>query len=690
MPLSWTRQPLRFLQHLLRETDARDLDVDTLIAEMKRVRANACIAMGGGFSAWYPTELACQTVNPHLNGDFLGDFLAAAKAEDFRVLVRMDISKGRAGAERVRPDWFVRKPDGDVSAVWGMPQMCATGDFWQVEAFSILGEIMENYPSGDGFFFNYLHVPRCHCDRCEKIVLEATGKPVPAPGMRDPIYEEWRQTYLADYMGRVRAFMRARNPSAALVPYHHVRDGWNIRRMAEIADIIGSQVSNPIMPNPVDPQPIWNLWAAEEAQLARALKPDAAPLLIQTTSAVFASRQTAMPKARLVDNLMQAAAHGGSTAPAVNGLLAQDDARFVPALDLVGEHLSRHAKLYAGLRSNARIAVLRCEASRMWGEDAGRSAGAPDGNGHVAEFRGLCEMLTDLRYPFDLVVAPELTLQDLTRYDLVILPAVSCLGDADAAAIDAYVEAVGAIIATADFAAADGWGRARTQSATRCLPALPGESRSAVGAYFALRDDALRAVLGGIPHVAAAGPFWAPFGQGESGDDLRIIGPFVNNAPEFTTVEGEGVEPALVSRPFGAGKASWLPWRIGALYHRHSMPDYRDLFGALVAPATGEPPVRTDAPAAVEVICREHPEGLVLHFLNRAASQTKGLAELAPLAGFDVCVETDAETAISLANNEKLPLTRAGRTVTFRIERLDHFAAIVLPRSATARKTTGK
>src|SRR5690606_14132696 len=113
----------------------------------------------------------------------------------------------------------------------------------------------------------------------------------------------------------------------------------------------------------------------------------AAPLLIQTTSAVFASRQTAMPKARLVDNLMQAAAHGGSTAPAVNGLLAQDDTRFVPALDLVGEHLSRHAKLYAGLRINARIAVLRCEASRMWGEDAGRSAGAPDGNGHVAEFR---------------------------------------------------------------------------------------------------------------------------------------------------------------------------------------------------------------------------------------------------------------------------------------------------------------
>jgi hypothetical protein len=236
MSLEWTRQPLRFLQHLLRETDAEDLTAKQLIDEMISVGANACIAMGGGFSAWYPTKLSCQTVNPHLNGDFLGDFLAAAKAKSIRVLIRMDISKGRAGAELENPDWFVRKANGDISTVWAMPQMCATGDFWQKEAFSILGEIMERYPSGDGFFFNYLHVPRCHCARCQTIVREATGATVPAAGTRDPIYEGWRADFLASYMGRVRAFIQERNPAAALVPYHHVHDGWDVRKMAAITD----------------------------------------------------------------------------------------------------------------------------------------------------------------------------------------------------------------------------------------------------------------------------------------------------------------------------------------------------------------------------------------------------------------------------------------------------------------------
>jgi hypothetical protein len=32
--------------------------------------------------------------------------------------------------------------------------------------------------------------------------------------------------------------------------------------------------------------------------------------------------------------------------------------------------------------------------------------------------------------------------------------------------------------------------------------------------------------------------------------------------------------------------------------------------------------------------------------------------------------------------NEKLAVSKAGRTVTFRLERLDHFAAIALPRRA--------
>ena len=49
MPLSWTKEPLRFFQHLLREEDAKGLRPDTLIKEVRSVGANAIILMGGAF-----------------------------------------------------------------------------------------------------------------------------------------------------------------------------------------------------------------------------------------------------------------------------------------------------------------------------------------------------------------------------------------------------------------------------------------------------------------------------------------------------------------------------------------------------------------------------------------------------------------------------------------------------------------
>ncbi len=677
MSLEWTNNPIRFFQHLLRESDAKNLDVKSLISEVTEVGAGGYIAMGGGFSAWYPTARTSQTINPYLDFDFLGTVIDAAKENDIRVLVRMDISKGRAGMDGNHPDWFVRREDGSVSKVWDMPQICATGPFWQDEVFAILDEIITRYPLLDGFFFNYLHVPRCFCSRCVKIVWDSTGGSVPSPSVRAIGYERWRQNFLADHMARVRRFIRARHQGAALVPYHHVHDGWDIRRMAEISDVIGSQVSNPVIPNPVDPQPMWNFWAAEEALTARALKPETAPILIQTSSEVFASRQTSMPSARLVHNLIQAAAHGANTAPAVNGLLSQSDTRFVPALRDFGDYQLRAEEWYRDLQSAAKVAIVKSEDSRLWGRDDGRAAGTVDGRGHVSEFRGLFEILADLRYPCDVLVAGNLDRKKLAAYDAMVLPAVEALSQDDAELIDAFVAAGGQIFVTADTGRTDENGRAKVAAALNCLPGLPGDALDVTGAYFDLDAPQISRAFGGIPHIAAAGDFW-PVNLANDSDCLRLIGPYANNAPEFTVVEGPGKAPGVIARRFGKGRATWLPWRIGSLYHQFSVPEYRTLFAALIEPAIGLPPVKTSASSAVETILYRRGETDILHLLNGAAARQKVLTELTPLAGFDVAVTTGARRAIQIGDGREVPSTRNGDQLVLHIDRLEGFMAIAL------------
>lgn len=676
----WWQHPVRFFQHLLRETDATGLDGASLIAEAQRLGAGAYIAMGGGFSAWYPTELSSQHKNPHMSGDILGEVFAAGRRAGVKVIVRMDISKGRAEWLERNPDWFVRKPDGSPNLIWEMPQTCATGPFWQVENFAILEEVLARYPA-DGFFYNFLNVGRCHCSRCQSAVRAATGQDVPPPGVRSPAYERWRQQLLASYMGRVREFIRSRAPEAALIPYHHVRDGWNYRAMAEVADVVSAQASNPLAVNPVDPQPQWNHWAAEEVLAARSMKPGAAPLLIQTGSEFFASRQTAMPTGRLVRNLMQVAAHGGNTAPSLNGTLKQDDPRAVPALVELGAYQEANAGWYRELKSVARIALIRSQDSMDWGPDAGRPAGDPRSPGHVAEFRGIYELLVQLRYPCDVIPAGGLNIAQLERYAAVILPAVSCMSTADAAAIDAFVAAGGSLIATADVAACNQDGQLRNEPALACLPYTPGAPRPIFGGYFELVDPALQSAFGGIPHIGADGDLWTPVGA-EAGAaahaDLRLIGPFRNNAPEFTVVRGPGVEPGLLRVRYGQGGAAWLPWRPGALHHFSAIPEYVTLFGHLLRAIAGEPPIRSDAPAAVEFILYAHPKGEVLHLLNGAATQGKPMVATIPLAGFTAKVRSKASRALLLNTGTSLPLEREGDDVVLRIDRLDTFAAIAL------------
>jgi hypothetical protein len=380
-----------------------------------------------------------------------------------------------------------------------------------------------------------------------------------------------------------------------------------------------------------------------------------------------------------VRNLALVAAHGGTTAPSINGTLEPDDPRFVPALKAFGAYQERNAAWYRGLRSIARIAVVRSEPSLNWGSDQGRLAGSPDRPAHVAEFRGLYEILAALRYPADIVVADGLEPASLARYGMLVVPDVSCLSSADAAVLDAYVRAGGQLQVTGEFAARNETGEARREPASAALPLLPGPAADVPGAYFELVAAELRRALGGIPHIAAAGEFWSPpAASAASRQDLRLIGPFANNAPEFTVVEGPGTAPGLIGCTYGKGRAQWLPWRPGALYHRYGIPEYAALIGRLVAEAVGPAPVRTAAGPEVDVTLYAHPEGMVLHVLNGASVQGRPLTDPPPLAGFEISVASPAAAAISLTSGRTLATSRQGEYLRFALDRLEVFEAIAL------------
>lgn len=676
MSAPWTLTPRQGFQHLLRETDAVGLDPARLIDEALSVGADTYIAMCGGFSAWYPQAGHGQAVNPHLSGDFLDRLVKAARQAGMRLLLRIDLSKAQPAT--VRPDCVVRRADGSIATVWDMPQTCGTGPVWQEDVLAILDEILDRH-APDGFFFNYFTVPRCHCARCAARVLAETGAPVPADGLRTPAHEAWRQRTLAATARRLADHLHARDPALAFVPYHHVRDAWDLPAIAAAADLWSAQISNPLAVNPVDPQPVWPYWPAEEALLGRALKPGVPPLLVQSGSGFFASRQVPLPPGRFVAGAVQAAAHGASVVAAVNGRLGPAGAGVTPGIARLGGHLARHAEWYDTAAPRARIGLLRSEASRLWGVDAGRAAGDPAGGGHVAEFRGLFTLVAGLRHPLSVVASGAITAEALAGLDVLILPAVSCLAAEDCRAIDAFAHQGGTLIVTGDTGACGPDGSPNAAPPLAALPSLPGAPCATTGGYFALGEEGGALGLDGLPHLGADGPLWQPETEGGAWRRrLGLLGPFTNNAPEYTAVEGPEGPPGLLTRSHGAGTVHWLPWRPGAVFGRTALPEYRRLLGALLEGAAGPAPLRLRAGDAVQAALMAHPRGALLHLLNAAVPDGQPLVAPPPLAGFGIDVHLPVASATDLSTGAALPVRRRGAWSEVAVPALADFAAIAL------------
>ncbi len=667
--------PLRVVQFLLRDADAEVESPERLVDAAAGWGANAILLNAAGFSAWYPTRLAYQQTNPHLRKDFFGTALEHAHRRGLKVIARIDVSKTHPDLAEAHPEWLRRDAGGGVSAEWEMPETCFTGEYWQRCNFEILEELLDAYPV-DGLFYNMYRVAHCHCPRCQDTLRAAGLAGVPREAdPADPAwraYELWRRPALATYTARVREFVHARRPEAALMVYHHQKEGWNVPEMARASDVVSATASLPLAVNPLSPQPAWIGWPGYEAALGRGLDPDRPPVVVTTTSALFASRRAAQPPDRVRLALLQVAFQGGAICPAIPGGLRQEDSRALPAIAETLGWLAKNEGALRGLESPARVALLTSR-------DTLDLCPMP-GEGELSrrEEWGIYLALTDARYPFDVVPLDHCG-PDLTRYRVAILPDVACLSEKDAAAIDAWVEGGGTLLATYLAGQFDERGDARPWSPLRCLGRPEVRSTLDVsGGYLAVGQPELRTALGGMEIVGVERQLLELAGEPAEEEDLHLLGPVRNNTPEFALVLSERGPAGLLGWRLGRGRGWHLPWRPGVLISQTGLREPADLLVWLVGRTVGPPPVTVSAPGTVEARFWLQPteHRALLCLLNGAALQSSPFTEVTSIGPVEVRLRAGVSRARSLTRGEEIPLCRDADGVGFTLNVLEAFEAL--------------
>ncbi len=623
----WTTEPIRWLQTNVREMDAT-IDSRAFVAEAARMRATVLHYNMGGISANYHSNVEFHLSSRFLapGRDLFGEILREAHARKIRVVGRFDFSKTRKEVYDAHPEWFFRRPDGSPVIYNGLHSTCINGGWYQEHVFKILDEALTRYDV-DGLFFNMFgnqerdysgaDVGLCHCDACQRKWTREKGRPLPS--RPDAEYRAWIRSCALDVGRRIGELIARKRPNAGYFNY-----------MEEFTDGIMSE-SNTAVDRPL---PLWPYSSSDNVNRARNSQPGKASINLCMQFVDYAWRFATVPAREIALRLWQNIAHGGALAFAINSTFDQPDRQALETARPIFEFAAKHERHYTGQQSAARVILLE--------------------QGDAANYRGFFRLLSEEHIPF--AVSTNLDWIGKREVDLVIAARPST-------EMSRIVERGIPLLVASD-------------------QAPPGITSNVVKhwdrtqGYIRVRDPKRFPSLSLASLLMLDGPFAETTPAPES--PLTLVPPSMFGPPEYihADLKDTGI-PAYVE--FAGGKAVWLPWNLGALYYRHSLPAHAGLFRDLVDRLLGgHRQIRTNAHPLVEAVWMKQGAKRQLHLINLAGHSQTGYFQPPPFTGLVFDVDGEYTSARGVRYGAGLKVARTGGRTRFTLPRLEDYELITL------------
>ena len=640
----WWRRPQRIVQTNLRLIDA-SLDPDRVARQARDFGATALLFNVGGIYAWYPTDLELQAGNPFLTRDLVGDMIDACRRSGLRFIGRYDLSKGTEIAFRARPDWFCRRHNGQPMEYEGTYQACINGGWYQEQAIRVIEETLGRYEI-DALFCNmfgyvkadYSHRANglCYCENCRTgFSAFSGGDELPAQAdPTDPVYRRYLQFQDATTEALSRKIY---------VTVKRVRPTTGIANLLGGADFMRTEANHSI----VRSQPEWAYQSGEQARAARSIG-GGAPYSASVVHFIdFPWRHAAESAACQGLRLAQQLANGGSPHYYFLGTFDQEDEKPLDLVKWFFAFHARHEAIYDGLVSGAKIALYHSQKTERYGlreevRDVHKELG------HA--FRGAFRALLELGLAFDTVSdrrAEDPRFGDmLAHYDIIVLPDVACLADAEAAALDRFVEAGGTLLLTGRPGIGDAVGEPRPRPALKCLPTeISPTVRSEMRGAYLTGTDALGFEKTRL--IALDNDYFEASLRPGTTTELRLLPPQRFGPPELCYADEEPTDwPGLASIAYGTGRTIWLPWKPDTLYYLYGIAEHRHLIAELVRSAS-LPPVKLSRTTRLELTLQLSPDGSggLVHVVNYSGQNNNVYEEPVPHHGLRLGIQRAAGDA---------------------------------------------
>ncbi len=637
----WMEEPIRFLQTNLREGDSA-VDPERLVEQVAQYPANVFLCNMGGIVAQYPTDVEFHYPSRFLppGRDLFGEVLKEAHARKIRVIGRFDLSKTEKPVYDAHPAWFFVRTDGQPHVFNGLYSACINGAYYREHGIRILTEALERYEV-DGLFFNMFGDPSvdyggnsmgpCQCDQCKARFETRFGRKLPTT-LDDPDYRAFMRDSSSEVAGMFAELIHRLRPEAGFFTYidEHT-DGI----MSESNTAVGRTL------------PLWPYSASDNVNRALNSEPAKMSFNLCMSFVDYSWRFVTVPQAEIRLRLHQNLAHGAPPALVVLGTMDQEDRQSLLAGRSIFAWHEKHAELYVGQRSAARVLLL-------------------SGDQQPA-FRGFYRLLSEQHIPF--AVSSNLKwLDDPAReFDLVIAPSGGAAPE-----LDCFVRQGGALLV-----------------AGTTVPAAPlsvGKviaRRGRVQATWRVRDHDVLPSLKDTNLLLLDGEY-VEMAQLDK-PLLTLIPPAMGSPPEKVWMDKvETKIPGLFLTGHGAGRVAYIPWDVGGLYYRHSSQGHAglmaDVIDHLLAPRGGRQLRTTAHPLLkITVMKQSSRKRTQVHFVNLSGHSST--AYFSPIEMRDIRVELagDFAAAEAIRLDQKLSVAAQGNGMTvFTLPRVGEYEVVVL------------